>query len=157
MGLVYEGELSGQGLTLAIVVARFNEFVTRRLLEGAREALASHGVREEDVDVVWVPGSFELPIAARRLARSGRYRAVICLGAVIRGETPHFEYVSEAAARGIARVGLETGVPAAFGVITANTLEQAMERSGGKIGNKGYDAALTALEMANLLPQIGSE
>jgi 6,7-dimethyl-8-ribityllumazine synthase len=140
----FEGQLSGQGLSLAIVVSRFNRLVTDRLLAGAREALMGHGVDMDRVDVAWVPGSFEIPLTARRLAESGRYQAVICLGAVIRGE----------AARGIAAVGRETGMPAIFGVITANTLEQALDRAGGKAGNKGYDAALSALEMSNLMKEL---
>jgi 6,7-dimethyl-8-ribityllumazine synthase len=150
----FEGALSGQGLSLAIVVSRFNRLVTDRLLAGAREALMGHGVDMNRVDVAWVPGSFEIPLTARRLAESGRYQAVICLGAVIRGETPHFDYICAEAASGIASVGRETGVPAIFGVITANTLEQALDRAGGKAGNKGYDAALSALEMAGLMKEL---
>jgi len=147
----FEGNLSGQGLSLAIVVSRFNRLVTERLLAGAHDALARHGVDQEKVDVAWVPGSLELPLAARRLAERGRYDAIVCLGAVIRGETPHFDYVASQAAAGISRVGLDSGVPTIFGVITANTLEQALERAGGKAGNKGYDAAVSAIEMANLM------
>jgi 6,7-dimethyl-8-ribityllumazine synthase len=150
----FEANLSGQGLSLAIVVSRFNRLVTERLLAGAHDALARHGVDQEKVDVAWVPGSLELPLAARRLAERGRYDAIICLGAVIRGETPHFDYVANQAAAGISRVALDTGVPTIFGVITANTLEQALERAGGKAGNKGYDAVVTAIEMANLLEQV---
>jgi 6,7-dimethyl-8-ribityllumazine synthase len=144
----------GQGLSLAIVVSRFNRLVTDRLLAGAHDALARHGVELEKVDVAWVPGSVELPLVARRLAGRGRYDAIICLGAVIRGETPHFDHVAGQAAAGITRVALDTGVPTIFGVITANTLAQALERAGGKAGNKGYDAVVTAIEMANLLEQI---
>jgi 6,7-dimethyl-8-ribityllumazine synthase len=150
----FEGNISGQGLSLAIVVSRFNRLVTERLLAGAHDALARHGVDQEKVDVAWVPGSLELPLAARRLAERGRYDAIVCLGAVIRGETPHFDYVASQAAAGISRVALDTGVPTIFGVITANTLEQALERAGGKAGNKGYDAVVTAIEMANLLEQV---
>jgi 6,7-dimethyl-8-ribityllumazine synthase len=150
----FEANLSGQGLSLAIVVSRFNRLVTERLLAGAHDALARHGVDGEKVDVAWVPGSMELPLAARRLAERGRYDAIVCLGAVIRGETPHFDYVASQAAAGISRVALDTGVPTIFGVITANTLEQALERAGGKAGNKGYDAVVTAIEMANLLEQV---
>jgi 6,7-dimethyl-8-ribityllumazine synthase len=150
----FEANLSGQGLSLAIVVSRFNRLVTERLLAGAHDALARHGVDQEKVDVAWVPGSLELPLAARRLAERGRYDAIVCLGAVIRGETPHFDYVASQAAAGISRVALDTGVPTIFGVITANTLEQALERAGGKAGNKGYDAVVTAIEMANLLEQV---
>ena len=154
MAKTFEANLSGQGLSLAIVVSRFNRLVTERLLAGAHDALARHGVDQEKVDVAWVPGSLELPLAARRLAERGRYDAIVCLGAVIRGETPHFDYVASQAAAGISRVALDTGVPTIFGVITANTLEQALERAGGKAGNKGYDAVVTAIEMANLLEQV---
>jgi 6,7-dimethyl-8-ribityllumazine synthase len=154
MGTTFQGELQGAGLRLALVVSRFNEVVTSRLLAGARSALERHGVREEDVDVAWVPGSFELPMAARRLAESHRYDAVVCLGTVIRGETPHFEFIAAEAARGIGQVAQETGVPTTFGVLTPNTLEQALERAGGKVGNKGYDAAVNAIEMANLMRQL---
>jgi 6,7-dimethyl-8-ribityllumazine synthase len=152
----FEGRLSGEGLSLAIVVSRFNRLVTDRLLAGAREALMGHGVDMDRVDVAWVPGSFEIPVAARRLAQSGSYQAVICLGAVIRGETPHFEYICTEAARGISAVSRDTGVPTIFGVITADRLEQALERAGGKAGNKGYDAALSAIEMAHLVKELGS-
>jgi 6,7-dimethyl-8-ribityllumazine synthase len=147
----FEGRLWGEGLSIAVVVARFNEMVTRALLSGAQDGLARHGVEPEGVDVAWVPGSFEIPVTARKLAESGRYQAIICLGAVIRGETPHFDHVANQASSGIARVALDTGVPVIFGVITADTLEQALERAGGKMGNKGYDAAVAAIEMANLM------
>jgi len=147
----FEGRTSGQGLSIAIVVSRFNELVTRALLSGAQEGLAGHGVDPEDVDVAWVPGSFELPLTARKLAESGRYQAIVCVGAVLRGETPHFDQVANQASSGIARVALDTGVPVIFGIITADTLEQALERAGGKMGNKGYDAAVAAIEMANLM------
>ena len=154
MARTFEGNLSGQGLSLAIVVSRFNRLVTERLLAGAQDALARHGVDQEKVDVVWVPGAIELPLVARRLAERRRYDAIVCLGAVIRGETPHFDYVAGQAAAGISRVALDSGVPTIFGVITANTLEQALERAGGKAGNKGYDAVVTAIEMASLLEQL---
>jgi 6,7-dimethyl-8-ribityllumazine synthase len=147
----FEGRQSGQGLSIAIVVSRFNELVTRALLSGAQDGLASHGVEPEGVDVAWVPGSFEIPLTARKLAESGRYQAIVCVGAVIRGETPHFDQVANQASSGIARVALDTGVPVIFGIITADTLEQALERAGGKMGNKGYDAAVAAIEMANLM------
>ena len=147
----FEGRTSGQGLSIAIVVSRFNELVTRALLSGAQDGLASHGVEPEDVDVAWVPGSFEIPLTARKLAESGRYQAIVCVGAVLRGETPHFDQVANQASSGIARVALDTGVPVIFGIITADTLEQALERAGGKMGNKGYDAAVAAIEMANLM------
>jgi 6,7-dimethyl-8-ribityllumazine synthase len=140
------------GLRIAVVVARFNDDVTSKMLAGAREALAKHSVA--DFDIAWVPGAFELPVAARRLAESRRYDAVVCLGAVIRGETPHFEYIAAEAARGIGQVAQDTGVPTIFGVITPNTLEQALDRAGGKVGNKGYDAAVSAIEMANLMRQL---
>ena len=157
MGTTFQGEVNGAGLRLAIVVSRFNEAVTSRLLAGARVALERHDVREDDIDVAWVPGAFELPLAARKLAETRRYDAVVCLGAVIRGETPHFEYVAGEAARGIGQVSRDTGVPTIFGVITPNTLEQALERAGGKVGNKGYDAAVNAIEMANLLRQLRAD
>ncbi len=146
-----EGNLIGEGLRVAVVVSRNNEFVTSRLLSGALDALRRHGVSEEAVTVAWVPGGFEIPLAARRLAASRAYDAVICLGAVIRGETQHWEYIAGAAARGIARVGEETSVPALFGVLTCDTLDQAIDRAGAKGGNKGAEAALAAIEMANLL------
>lgn len=151
MGTTFQGELQGSGLRVGVAVSRFNETVTARLLTGAREALAQHGVGEEDVDVAWVPGAFELPLAAKKLAESHRYDAVVCLGAVIRGETAHFDFVAGEAARGVQLVGLETGLPVAFGVITADTLEQAMDRAGGRVRNQGYDAVVTAIEMATLL------
>ncbi len=154
MAHTFQGELTGSGLRIALVVARFNEAVTVRLLSGARGALERHGVRDDDVDLAWVPGAFELPLVARRLAESHRYDAVVCLGAVIRGETAHFEFVAAEAARGVADVGRDTSVPAIFGVLTTDTLEQALERAGGKFGNKGYDAAVGAIEMASLARQL---
>ena len=157
MGRRLRGELNGEGLRIAVVVSRFNEEVTSRMLGGARAALDEHGVPEDGIDVAWVPGAFELALAARKLAESHRYDAIVCLGAVIRGETPHFAYVAGAASRGIADVGRDTGVPAVFGVVTPNNLEQALERAGGNKGNKGYDAVLTAIEMANLLRQLQSD
>ena len=147
---VYQGELLGQGLRIGIVVSRFNEFISSKLLGGALDALSRHGVDGEDITVAWVPGGFEIPVIALQMARSGRYDAVICLGAIIRGATPHFEYVAAEVAKGIARVGLDTGVPTIFGVVTADNLEQAIERAGTKMGNKGFDAAQAAIEMANL-------
>ncbi|WP_027718122.1 6,7-dimethyl-8-ribityllumazine synthase [Desulfovirgula thermocuniculi] len=151
MPKIYEGRLIGEGLRFALVVGRFNEFITHKLLAGALDALYRHGVREEDIEVAWVPGAFEIPLVARKLAVSGRFHAVVCLGAVIRGATPHFDYVAAEVAKGVAKVGLDTGVPTIFGVITADTLEQAIERAGTKAGNKGWDAALAAIEMADLL------
>ncbi len=157
MGAVYEGKLLGAGLRFGLVVSRFNEFISRKLLDGALDALGRHGVVEEDIEVAWVPGAFEIPLIARRLAESGRFQAIICLGAVIRGATPHFEYVAAEVAKGIALVGLETGVPTLFGVLTTDTIEQAIERAGAKAGNKGFDAALAAIEMVNLLRQLPSK
>ena len=151
MSETYQGTLNGEGLRIGIVVARFNETVTRALLDGAREGLTRLGVADEAIDVAWTPGCFEIPVVAQRMAELGRYDAVICLGAVIRGETPHFDYVAGQAAAGIARAGYETGVPVIFGVLTTETLEQAINRAGAKAGNKGFDAALTAVEMASLL------
>ena len=150
----YEGHLVATGLKFAIVVARFNEFISTRLLDGAMDALKRHDADMESVDVAWVPGSFEIPLVASRLADSGRYDAVICLGAVIRGSTPHFDYVAAEVSKGVARVNLDTGVPAVFGIITADTIEQAVERAGAKQGNKGWQAAVTAIEMGNLLKDM---
>jgi 6,7-dimethyl-8-ribityllumazine synthase len=150
----YEGHLVAKGLKFAIVISRFNEFISTRLLDGAMDALKRHDADMKSVDVAWVPGSFEIPLMAAKLADSGRYDAVICLGAVIRGSTPHFEYVAAEVSKGIARVTLEKGIPAAFGVITADTIEQAVDRAGAKQGNKGWQAALTAVEMANLLKEF---
>lgn len=150
----YQGMLSGNGHRFGIVVARFNDLITRRLLEGAIETLTRHGVPSEAIEVAWVPGSFELPVAAQILAETGRFSAIICLGAVIRGETPHFEHVAAQAASGIAQVALANRLPVIFGVITAENLEQALERAGGKVGNRGAEAAIAALEMSNLLSQI---
>jgi 6,7-dimethyl-8-ribityllumazine synthase len=150
----FEGELIGKGLKFGIVVSRFNAFITNKLLEGAQDALLRHDVSPEDIDVAWVPGAFEIPLVARELAQTKRYHAIICLGAVIRGATPHFEYVAAEVSKGIAKVGLETGLPVIYGVITADTLEQAIERAGTKAGNRGFDAATDAIEMANLLKNI---
>ncbi len=150
MSKSYEGTLLGEGLKFGVVVARFNEFITGRLLEGARDGLARHGVKEDDVEVAWTPGSFEIPLIAKRMAESGKYSAVICLGAVIRGGTPHFEYIAAEVTKGIAQVGLQADLPVVYGIITADTLEQAIERAGTKMGNAGFNAALTAIEMANL-------
>jgi 6,7-dimethyl-8-ribityllumazine synthase len=150
----FSGRMDGTGLRVGLVVARFNEFVTRPLLDGALDTLRRHGVADGDIDVAWVPGSFEIPLVARRMAEGGRYDAVICLGAVIRGQTPHFEYVAANMASGIARAGYESGVPVIFGVLTTNTVEEAVDRAGAKAGNKGRDAALAAIEMASLLRQL---
>ena len=151
MAKVFEGGLSASGLRFAIVVSRFNSFITERLLGGAMDALLRAGGSEDMIDVIKVPGSWEVPLVAGEVARQHRYDALICLAAVIRGDTPHFDYVAGEAAKGIAHVSSETGVPVAFGVLTTNTLEQAIDRAGAKSGNKGFDAAMTAIEMANLL------
>lgn len=151
MPRVYEGNLSAKGKRFGVVAGRFNAFVVKELLEGALDCLQRHGGDPEAVDVVWVPGSFEIPLVARKMADSGRYDALICLGAVIRGATPHFDYVAGEASKGIAAVGWESGVPTLFGVLTTDTIEQAIERAGAKAGNKGWEAALGAIEMANLL------
>lgn len=150
----YEGKLVSEGLRFGIVVSRFNEFITSRLLSGALDALRRHGAGDDDIEVAWVPGAFEIPLAALKMAESGRFDAVIALGAVIRGQTPHFDYVCSETAKGVAAVSLRTGVPAAFGVLTTDTIEQAVERAGAKSGNKGWEAAMTAVEMANLLRQF---
>lgn len=151
----FEGMLLGKGLKFGVVISRFNEFITRKLLEGAQDALLRHGVSEDDIDVAWVPGAFEIPLVAQKLADTKRYDAVICLGAVIRGATPHFEYIAAEVTKGIARAGLDAGLPVSYGVITADTLEQAIERAGTKAGNRGFAAAVDAIEMANLLQKIG--
>jgi 6,7-dimethyl-8-ribityllumazine synthase len=153
---IIEGELSSSGLRFAIIVARFNSFITDRLLAGALDALKRTGAAEEQIDIIRIPGSWEFPITARAVAAQKRHDAIICLGAVIRGDTPHFEYVAGQAASGLASVAAETGVPLAFGVLTTNTVEQAVDRSGAKSGNKGFDAAMTAIEMANLLRKLKS-
>jgi len=153
-GQVFRGFLDGEGRRFGIAVSRFNEFISGRLLAGAKDCLVRHGVQESDIDVAWVPGSFELPLIAQKLAASGRYDAVICLGAVIRGATPHFDYIAAEVAKGIAQVQLSSGVPVAFGVLTTDTIEQAVERAGTKAGNKGWDAALSALEMADLVKRL---
>ncbi len=151
MSKVYEGQLTAAGLRFAIVVSRFNSFVTERLLAGAMDALTRTGADADLIDIVKAPGSWEIPLAAAELARGKRYDAVICLSAIIRGDTPHFDYLAAEAAKGLAHVSYETGVPVAFGVLTTNTLEQAIDRAGAKGGNKGFDAAMSAIEMANLL------
>lgn len=151
---IYEGNLIGTNLKIGIVVSRFNSFITTKLLDGALDALKRHGVDEADVDICWTPGSFEIPTTAKRLAEKGRYDAVICIGAVIRGATPHFDFVANESAKGIAQVSLNTGIPVIYGVITTDTIEQAIERAGTKAGNKGAEAAVTAIEMANLYQQI---
>ena len=151
---VIQGELQAKGLKFAIIVSRFNDFITGKLLDGAVDALMRHGAREEDVDVVKVPGAFEIPLAAKKVAEKGAYNAVICLGTVIRGATPHFDYVAAEVSKGVAAVSLDTGVPIAFGVLTTDTIEQAVERAGTKSGNKGFDAAVTAIEMAQVFKKL---
>lgn len=155
MANMYQGNLiAKKSQKFALVVSRFNEFISSKLLAGAVDQLIRHGAAEESIDVVWTPGSFEIPLIAKRLAESKKYAAVICLGAVIRGGTPHFDYIAAEVSKGVAQVGMSTGVPTIFGVITADTIEQAVERAGTKAGNKGADAALSALEMANLLAEL---
>jgi len=151
---VFEGKLIGSGLKVGIVVSRFNELLSTRLLGGAMDALGRHGVDEASVDVAWVPGAFEIPFIAKKMAASGHYDAVVALGVVIRGATPHFEYVASEVSKGIAKAALDTGVPVMFGVVTADSIEQAVERAGTKHGNKGWDAASAAIEMANLLKEM---
>jgi 6,7-dimethyl-8-ribityllumazine synthase len=151
---VYEGRLGGEGMRVAVAASRFNELVTDRLVAGARDALLRHGVDEGSVTLVWAPGAFELPLVAQRLAESGDVDAVVCVGAVIRGSTDHYEHVASQSAAGLTRVALDTGVPVVFGVLTTETTEQALERAGGKLGNKGFEAAATAIEMADLLRQL---
>jgi 6,7-dimethyl-8-ribityllumazine synthase len=150
----YEGNLIGQGLKFGIVAGRFNEFIGGKLIAGALDGLKRHGVEENDIELLWVPGAFEIPLAAKKMAKTQKYDGVICLGAVIRGSTPHFDYVASEVSKGIAHVSLETEVPIIFGVLTTDTIEQAIERAGTKAGNKGYDAAMTAIEMANILKQF---
>jgi len=149
----YEGKLLGDNQRFAIVVSRFNEFITSKLLSGCLDALGRHNVSTDNIEIAWVPGAFEMPLAAQKMAQKG-YDAVICLGAVIRGATPHFEYVAAEVTKGIAQVGLNTGIPVIYGVVTADTIEQAIERAGTKAGNKGADAAMTAIEMVNLLREL---
>lgn len=151
---IYEGKLISEGQKFGIIIGRFNEFIGSKLLDGALDGLKRHGAKEDDIEIVWVPGAFEIPLVAKKMAQSKKYDAVMCLGAVIRGATPHFDYVSSEVSKGIASVSLDTGVPVVFGVLTTDTIEQAIERSGTKAGNKGYEAAVTAIEMANLLKEI---
>lgn len=150
MGHIFEGNLVGTGLKVGIVVGRFNEFITSKLLSGAQDALKRHGVNDSDVDVAWVPGAFEIPLIAKKMADSKKYDAVITLGTVIRGSTPHFDFVCNEVAKGVSRITLDTGIPVIFGVLTTDSIEQAIERAGTKAGNKGWDAASGAIEMANL-------
>lgn len=150
MSKIIEGQLIGEGKRFAIVVSRFNDFITEKLLGGAMDALTRTGAKDKDIDIIKVPGAFEIPLAAKKLAHGDKYHAVICLGAVIRGATPHFDYVSAEVSKGVASVSLDSGIPVAFGVLTTDTIEQAIERAGSKAGNKGFDAAMAAVEMANL-------
>lgn len=151
---IYEGELQAKGLKVAIIISRFNDFITRKLHDGAIDSLIRHGASEKDIEVIKVPGAFEIPLAAKRIAEKKKHDAIICLGTVIRGATPHFDYVAGEAAKGIAMASMETGMPIAFGVLTTNTIEQAIERAGSKGGNKGWDAALVAIEMAQLFKKL---
>ena len=154
MAFVYEGNLISEGLKYGVVVGRFNEFISSKLLAGALDGFKRHGAQDHEVEVAWVPGAFEIPLIAQKMAESGKYDAVITLGAVIRGATPHFDYVCNEAAKGVSAVALKTGVPTVFGVLTVDSIEQAIERAGTKAGNKGYESAVTAIEMANLLKEI---
>ncbi|MDR3270638.1 MAG: 6,7-dimethyl-8-ribityllumazine synthase [Peptococcaceae bacterium] len=150
----YEGKLIADGLRFGIVAARFNEFITSKLVGGALDALQRHGVSDDDIDILWAPGAFEIPLAAKKMAQTQRYDAIICLGAVIRGATPHFDYVASEVSKGIANISLDLGIPIAFGVLTTDSIEQAIERSGSKAGNKGFDAAMTAIETVNVFQQL---
>ena len=150
----FEGNLQGEGIKVGIILGRFNEFIGSKLLDGAKDALIRHGVGEDDIEITWVPGAFEIPLVAKKAAKTGRYDAVITLGAVIRGGTPHFDMVANEVSKGIANVSLDTEVPVIFGILTTDTIEQAIERSGTKAGNKGYDAAMSAIEMANLFKNL---
>lgn len=155
MPKILEGKISAEGLRFAIIVSRFNDFISSKLVEGAMDALNRHGASEEKISLVKVPGSFEIPLVAKRLAEAGKFDGIICLGAVIRGATPHFDYVAAEVSKGVAAVALETNTPVAFGVLTTDSLEQAIERAGSKSGNKGWDAAMAAMEMVNLLRELG--
>lgn len=155
MGKIYEGSLVGKGLKFGIVVSRFNEFITNKLLSGAQDALLRHDVADANIEVAWVPGAFEIPVIAKKMAMTGKYNAIICLGAVVRGATPHFEYVAAEVSKGVAKISQDTGLPVTYGVITADNLEQAIERAGTKAGNRGFDAAVDAIEMANLIKNMG--
>ena len=154
MAKVIEGKLSAKGVRFGLVVSRFNDFINKRLMEGALDALNRHGAEDKNISIIKVPGSFEIPLMAKKLADSGNYDAVICLGAVIRGATPHFEYISAEVTKGIAQVALDTGVPISFGILTTDNIEQAIERAGTKSGNKGWDAAISAIEMVNVLKSV---
>jgi 6,7-dimethyl-8-ribityllumazine synthase len=154
MTKVYEGKLIGKGQKVGIVVGRFNEFISSKLLDGALDGLKRHDVSDDDIEIAWVPGSFEIPLTAKKMADTGKYDGIICLGAVIRGETPHFDYVSNEVSKGVAKVGLDTEIPVIFGVLTTDTIEQAISRAGTKSGNKGFEAAQTLVEMVNLFDNL---
>jgi len=154
MPRIFEGHLHGQGFKVGIVVARFNEFITSKLLSGAMDALVRHGVSEDDISVAWVPGAFEIPLVAKKMAMSRRYDGILCLGCIIRGATPHFEYVAAEASKGVAQVALQSESPVAFGILTTETIEQAIERAGTKAGNKGWDAAISIIEMISLIKKL---
>ena len=154
MGKIYQGMLLGKGLKFSVVVSRFNEFISKKLLEGAQDALIRHDVTADNIDIAWVPGAFEIPLIADKLVKQKKFDAIICLGTVIRGETPHFDYIASEVSKGIASVSLKSSIPVSFGVLTTDSIEQAIERAGTKSGNKGWDAALTAIEMANLNKQL---
>ena len=156
MTVIIEGRLDARGIKIGVIVSRFNHFITEKLLDGALDALKSHGGNEEDLTIVRVPGAFEIPLVTERMAASGKYQALVCLGAVIRGDTPHFEYVSGAVTRGIGKAIWQYGIPVGFGILTTNNVEQAMERSGSKDANKGYEATLTAIEMVSVLRQVSA-
>jgi 6,7-dimethyl-8-ribityllumazine synthase len=154
MTKILEGKLTAKGKKFGVIISRFNELISKQLLSGAEDCLVRHECKRDDITVAWVPGSFEIPITAKKMAQSSNFDAVICLGAVIRGGTPHFDYISAEVSKGVAQVGLETGIPVIFGIITADTIEQALERAGTKAGNKGWDAALSAIEMVNLMGKM---
>jgi len=154
MTKIIEGELLAKDLKFALIVSRFNNFITSKLLDGAMDAIIRHGGSEENIEIVWVPGAFEMPVAAKKLAETKKYDAIICLGAVIRGATPHFEYIASEVAKGLANISIDLTIPISFGVLTTDTLEQAIERAGTKAGNKGFDAAMSAIEMANLFKKL---
>ncbi len=154
MAKVIEGDLKGDGLKVGIVISRYNDFITSNLLEGSKDALIRHGVSEDDLEIAWVPGAFEIPMVAEKMVNTSKYDGVICLGAVIRGDTPHFEYVSSEVSKGIAKIGLDADIPVTFGILTTDTIEQAVERAGTKAGNKGFEAAVSMLEMANLFREF---
>lgn len=156
MAKQYEGMLLGKGLRIGVVISRFNEIITTRLLDGAKDGLLRHGVAEQDIDIAWAPGAMEIPLVAKKMSQVEKYDAILCLGCVIRGGTPHFEYVASEVNRGIARISLESGLPVIQGIITSDTLEQAIERAGAKEGNRGFKAAMNAIEMANLVKAIGA-